>query len=324
MADEFITPATPAPTPIDPFEQNLDTDSNTDAPEEIVDPFKGTKHKIKSKGKEVELDYDELRKRAEKADGADQIFQEQAQVRKQLKEMESKLGKLSAADQDNFLEMVEIIGWEKAQKFANTLVKKQIEWEELSDHEQQRILKDQEAEEAKAELAKLKGKEQDANAQRDRSIAMDLIDKEVGEALAYAKENGLSIAEAPRFAEKVVDELLAYLEFCEAEEKAGREVRTPPPTAVDVAKMLQSRKTEGTQSFLKKLDAKSLRSMLSPEQLKELRQSEIDDLYTPIPRNASKRQVTDESINPFQSKKEEPRGTNDWFAAMDKALGVKK
>jgi hypothetical protein len=323
--EDFIAPSFDSGSSVDTSNDSpIDTESSqSESPDVDVNPFKGTKHKIKANGKELELDYEEVLKRAEKAEGADLKFQEAAQVKRQMKELESKLGKLSAADQDNFLEMIDIIGWEKAQKFANTLVKKQVEWDELSEQQQAQILRDQEAEEAKAELASIRKREQDATAERAKSIALDLVDKDVGEALAYAKEQGLPVG--PKFAEQVVDELLAYLEYCEAEDEAGRKITVPPPTAVDVAKKILGQKTQNTQSFLKKLDAKSLRSMLSPEQLSELRQMQIDELHSPIPRNASKRQANDESINPFDQKSnEKPRSSKGWFDAMDKKFGVKK
>lgn len=329
MPDDFIVPSpsdsvsiSTDPTPLDPFEASLDQETPVEA-KEPTDPFRGTKHKIKAKGKEIELDYETLLKKAEKAEGADVVFQEAAATKKELKALQAKIARLSSGEADPF-EVIETMGFENAKKFADTLTRKQLEWEELSEAEQNQVLKDMAAEEDKRKLSAYEKREEEARNAASLNQAMSLIDQEVGEALAFAKEQGLSLAESPRFAEKIVDELLAWLEYAEAEEKSGRSVTTPPPSAKDVAARLLARKTQGTQEYLKKLDVKSLKSMLSKEQLAELRQAEIDDLYSTIPRNASKRQAEDQ-INPFETKKvESPRSSNDWFAAMDKKLGVKR
>ncbi len=314
---------------LEPAMDSTPDQSPIDAPETpetpAIDP-RSIKHKYKANGKEIEVEYDELLSRASKGDGAEEKFNQAAKMRRELEE---KLGRLSKSDADNWEDLIEVIGWEKARKFATTLVQKEIEWEELSEPEKERILARQEAQEAKSKLEKYESKEKQTQLQAHQEQAVSIIDQEVSAALAQAKLEGLSVADAPEIVEGVVDELLAYLEYVDREERAGREVKNPPPSAHDVVRKLQARYDERSSSFVKKLSADALRTMLSPEQLKALRQMEIDGLHGSTPQRAMPRQEKFDSIDPFatgdkSNKPSRRRKSDDWFSAMDKRLGVKK
>lgn len=300
-------------------DENLQTTDSADTSQTEPKP----KYKYKSNGIEKEAELEELLSLASKADGADQKFKEAAEAKRQIKNLEARLGKLSKADSDNWEDIIETVGWDKAQKFANTLVRKQLEWEELNQDQRDRILEQQEGEDAKARLRDYESREHQARATQERSLAIDLVDKEVSAALAAARAEGLPIADAPRFAEQVVDELLAYLEYLDREEQAGREITVPPPNALDVARSLQQKANESTSAYVRRLKTSDLRSMLTPEQLRELRQADLDDLYAPIPRE-SKRPAKDDAINPFDTSNNPRRKkSGDWFKAMEQKLGVK-
>lgn len=324
MAD-FPAPAPDAPASSEPV-IDVSVEEVSDTPKE-VDPLRATKHKYKANGKDIEVDYDELLARASKAEGADQKFAEAKQVQRQLKELESKLGRLSKADENNFLEMVEMIGWEKAQNFANTLVKKQLEWEELSEQDQRALLRERELEEREARLQDFESNEARKRDETSRSAALEAVDKEISSVVQIADEAGLSVARSPKFVEDVVDVYLSYLEYVDREEAAGRDVNSPPPTPIEVARIVQQRYDELSGGYLKKLKGSDLKSMLSPEQLKELRESQIDDLYVMNPRDSGKQKTASDSINPFEEKSNtssKGKPSEDWFKAMDKKLGVRR
>lgn len=310
---------------IEPVVDSTPDSSDQAPPTPAIDP-RAIKHKYKANGQEIEVDYDELLTRASKGDGAEKKFNEAHRMRQEL---EQKLGRLSKSDADNWEDLIEVIGWEKARKFATTLVQKEIEWEELSDSDKERILARQEAQEAKSKLEQYESREKQTQLQQHQEQAVSIIDQEVSAALAAAKAEGLSIADAPEIVEGVVDELLAYLEYVDREEAAGREVKNPPPSAHDVVRKLQARYDERSSSFVKKLSADALRGMLTPEQLSALRQMEIDGLHGSTLSRATPQREKFDSIDPFstsdKSKKPSRRAkSDDWFAAMDKRLGVKK
>lgn len=303
--DLAITPTEDAPAP---------------APE---NPYKGTKHKFKANGKEIEVDYDDLLSKASLAEGANQKFQEAKAMRKELEE---KLGRLSNAEADNLDEIIETLGIDKVLKIANTISEKELYWNQLSEEEREDLLYRQKADAALNELEALKGKERQAAQQQAQIEAYNVINDEIGEALALAKAEGVPLADLPEIAEGIVDEMLAFLEFMEREEKEGRKLTSPPPSAKDVVKKLQGKYEERSSTYLKKLNAKQLKSMLSPEQLADLRKEEIDSLYgSNSPRRTS--QQADEVIKPFSNQDEnqsKPRKSDDWFKQMDKKLGVRK
>ena len=295
-------------------------DATPPAPE---NPYKGTKHKFKANGKEIEVDYDDLLSKASLAEGANQKFQEAKVMRKEL---EDKLGRLSNAEADNLDEIIETLGIDKVLKIANTISEKELYWNQLSEEEREDLLYRQKADAALNELEALKGKERQAAQQQAQIEAYNVINDEIGEALALAKAEGVPLADLPEIAEGIVDEMLAFLEFMEREEKEGRKLTSPPPSAKDVVKKLQSKYEERSGTYLKKLNAKQLKSMLSPEQLADLRKEEIDGLYgSNSPRRTS--QQADEVIKPFSNQDEnqsKPRKSDDWFKQMDKKLGVRK
>lgn len=287
-----------------------------------VNPFKGTKHKYKAKGKEIEVDYDTLLSKASLADGAQETFKEAKEIRQ---EFEDRLGRLSNAEMENWDEIIDLIGVEKALKFASTVNEKHSYWTELSEEQREDILFRHEAELAKQELESLKGKEKQAAVQQASREAYAAINQEIGEALEEAKANGVPLSDLPDIATAIVDEMLMVLEQIEAEEKAGRKWSGKAPTAKDVVKKLQGQYEDRSATYIKKLNAKQLKSMLTPEQLAELRQEEIDALHsgaTPNRMTSQSEQVNRTNYNQNQNVPVHKK-SNDFFKDMDKKYGVR-
>lgn len=321
------------PTVSAPVETNSEVSAPVEAVEgqqtepqggEDLNPYKGTKHKIRAKGKDIEVDYDTLLSKASLAEGANEKFKEAKELKQAF---EDRLGRLSNAEMENWDEIIDLIGVEKALKFASTINEKQSYWNELSDEQREDLLFRHEAELAKQELESLKGKEKREAQERASREAYQAIDLEVSEALAEAKANGVPLSDFPDIALGVVDEMLMVLEQIEAEEKAGRKWNGKPPTAKDVVKRLQGQYEERSASYIKKLNAKQLKSMLSPEQLAELRQEELDTLYAGSSPNrmTSQESRIKQNASNYQNQNGPVRAkSNDFFKNMDEKYGVRR
>lgn len=295
------------------------TDVKPDTPE---NPFKGTKHKLKAKGKELEVDYDDLLAKASLYEGAQMTFKEAKEFRQSV---EDKLARLSDVERDNFDEIVEMLGVEKALKFASTLNERHSYWEGLSEEQRADILERHEAELAKQELAELKGKEkQQAIAQASKE-AYEAINLEIGDALAEARAQGIPLADLPDIGIAIVDEMLLVLEQIEAEERIGKQWSGKAPSAKDVVKKLQGQYEERSASYVKKLNAKQLKSMLTPEQLAELRKEEIDSLYagaTPNRMTSKDGAIRSETNKNSNQSGLIRRSSGDAFKDLDEKYGV--
>lgn len=306
------SPVAETPNPDGNQTQNFDEELN---------PYKGTKHKYKAKGKEIEVDYETLLSKASLADGANEKFAEAKALKQQF---EDRMGRLSNAEMENWDEIIDMIGVDKALKFASTINEKHSYWNELSEEQREDVLYRHEAELAKQELESLKGKEKQAATQQASREAYDAINQEIGDALAEAKALGIPLADLPDIAIGIVDEMLMVLEQIEAEEKAGRKWSGKAPTAKDVVKRLSGQYEERSSSYVKKLNAKQLKSMLTPEQLAELRQEEIGSLYqgaTPN-RMTSKEPATNTASNTNQNQSPIRGTSSDVFKELDKKYGV--
>lgn len=319
--DEFNAPALDVSMPDVSHDEIVQDDAPPAPPE---NPYKGTKHKFKAGGRELEVDYDELIQKASLAEGANQKFSEAKALKQQF---EDRLGKLSDADSENWDEIIELLGVEKALKFASKVKENESYWSELSDEEREELVYRQQAEAALQELDALKGKQKQEAQQAASREAYAAINQEIGDALAEAKLNGVPLADLPDIALAVVDEMLAVLEEMEKAEKEGKKWSGKPPSAKDVVKKLGAQYDERSTTYIKKLSAKQLKSMLSPEQLAELRQEEIDSLYAGATPSRMTKPV-DAAIKPFDPSQNQsesrPLKTKDWFKEMDKKLGVRR
>lgn len=299
-----------------------------------ANPFKGTKHKYKAMGREVEVDYDELIARASKADGADAKLRQAAELRKKTdadlshyKKIEERFNRLKDPSAEDFDDLVEIMGEEKARKIAEKLVWKQIEWDELSPEKQDAIKEKRRADDAEKKLKSRDEQEAEKVRLVNQKKAYQIIDKEIGDAIAEAKADGISVADMPEMIEGVVDEMIAFLEYVEDCEEKGIRISRPPPSPKDVIRKLQSRYDDRSTAYLSRLPIDKIKSMLSKEQLAAIRQSEVDQLYAPIPKSGTQQQKPDkDAIDPFAAEKPTKKNnrrmkSDQWFAAMEKKIG---
>jgi hypothetical protein len=151
--------------------------------------------------------------------------------------------------------------------------------------------------------------------------AMKVIDDEIKQVLEAGRKEGLSVADIPEATELIIDEMLAYLEYCDEQEKDGKPIRQAPPSHRDVLQKIQEREDVRSSANIKRLSVEQLRKVLTKEQLSQLRQSEIDQLYAPTqPAGRSTKQTVDSDSR--QSSKKTVMSTNDYFKKLDTKYGV--
>lgn len=308
--------AAPAADTAGGSDQNTGADGNPAAVE--VPEWKKQKHKYKAAGQEYEVDYDELVKRAEKGHGAEKRFAEASKMEKEIK---GRLQKLSDPQSEDFDELINLIGFDKAKKFADKLVWEQIQWDELPDHEKRSRIAQQRADEAES---KLKSYEETAEGSKKTQMAtqaMQVIDQEIKAVLEAGRKDGLSVADIPEATELIVDEMLNYLTYCDEQEAEGKPIRQAPPTHRDVLQKIQEREDARSGSYIKRLSVEQLKKALSKDQLSALRKAEIEQLYAPTqPAGRSTKQSSDSEVPKSQGKKS--MSTNNFFDNLDKKYGV--
>lgn len=258
--------------PIDPL------DNKPKETDKAPDPLRSVKHKIKSGGSEKELDYDELVKKAELADGAYSKFEESAKAKK---EADAILAKIKSGKLEDLLDVVDL---ESLLNISSQIQETQLKLQGLSQEEIDDIIYRNEAEAAKQELQRIK----DEQAQKERSAASQqaftIIENEISDVLTEAKAQGIPLADLPDIGIQVVDELLGVLELITQAEKEGRRYEGRVPTAKDVFNKIKGQYDARANTYLSKHSPEKLLEMLTPEQRLGLRQASLDKLYGDTPR----------------------------------------
>lgn len=294
----------------------IDPSESTPKEEPKPDPLRATKHKIKSRGVEKELDYDEVIKRAELADAAYEKFEEGAAARKEAETIRKKI--LSG----NIDELLDVVPLERLLEITSQIEKTRLELQGLSQDEIDDLLYRQEAEAAKAQLKQIE--EEKANAEREAQSmkAFQIIEAEIGDVLEEAKAQGVPLADLPDVGIEVVDELLAVLTMIETEEKAGRQYRGKIPTAKEVFQQIQSRYQTRLDTYLQKHSPDKLLNMLTPEQKKALRQASLDTLYGDTPRPGIPERTSNVQVQASPSSKR--MTTEEYFKQKELQLGARR
>jgi mannitol-1-phosphate/altronate dehydrogenase len=238
------------------------------------------------------------------------------------KEIKGRLEKLKDPQSEDFDELINLIGFEKAKKFADKLVWEQIQWDELPEHEKRARIAQNRADAAEERLKTYEETQQGQQKAQVAQQAMQVIDQEIKQVLEEGRKSGLSVADIPEATELIIDEMLAYLQYCDEQEKDGRPIRQAPPSHRDVLQKIQDRENIRSGAYIKRLSVEQLKSVLTKEQLSQLRQSEIEQLYAPT--QPAGRNTTKARDEPFVRRPENKKvmSTNDFFKNMDSKYGV--
>lgn len=311
-ADTGTTETTETESHDTPDDQGNHDDNGSDTK---PDKPKPTKHKIKSNGREEELDLEELIKRAELASGANEKFQKASAKEKALQE---RLDRWKNPDEDVLEDLLDLLGPDKLLNLSGKLHPLKLQWEQMSQEDRDALIEREEAEAAKAELKAIKDGKASEAAQAQQLQAYQVINDEIGAVIEDARKAGVPLADLPEMTESIANEMLAVLETLEAEEKAGRHYSGKIPSAKEIFESISARYEDRTKTYLGKLDAKTLKSMLTPQQLQALRQEELDTLYGSTPNR------TTPSQSASSQQAQIPKTMNEVFKSLDQKYGVKK
>lgn len=323
-------PPTPPPAPV---EENAPPAEE----ENHLEPWRKVKHKFKAMGEVHEVDYDELVKRAEKAVGAEKRLAEAARKEKEI------LGKIDRLKTvDDFNEVVELLGGDERarpllEKFLWDKIKREEEEARLTPTEREAKREAEkarrEADEAKRKLEDLDRAAEEKNKAAVSQKANEIINAEIEDALAEAEKAGLSPEDVPYMVEQLIQGMLVHLEYLEDCEEAGIPPTKSPLSPRDVLRKIQDTETKRAQSWLKKLSAKDLKSILTPEQLESLRKAEIEAFVQPSTQNRAtaqrQKQKSEAPIDPFAQEAADRKAarkrpnSKDWFGAADKYYGLR-
>lgn len=261
--------------PIDP------QDNEPPKEEPKPDPLRSVKHKIKSNGKEKELDYDELIKKAELADGAYYKFDETA---KKEKEWQQKLSKLKEVTPENLDALLEYVPFEKLLDISSHIEKMKLEFQGYSKEQIDDYLERLDGQQAKKKLQEIEAEREEGVRRQRQAEAFQVIEKEIGDVLEEAKGLGYPIADLPGVGVEIIDEMLHVLQVYEEAQAKGEIYSGKIPTAKEIFEQIKTRYDSRLDTYLKKFSPEKLASVLTPEQSQALRQADLNKLYGNNPR----------------------------------------
>ena len=173
------------------------------------DPYKGTKHKLKIDGKELELTYEDLLARAQKAEASGKKFEEAAALRKEAEKVRQEAmavaGILDKMRQGDLSYLRTIVPPEALYRFSEDQLLELVQRESMT--EEQR-----EAWDAKQELAAIKAEREKEAKSREDSQRAELEQRE-GQAIEQAiftglKALGKDVTVSPRLIKRLSEEML--------------------------------------------------------------------------------------------------------------------
>jgi hypothetical protein len=240
--------------------------------------FRGTKHRFKANGKEIEVPYEELVRRASSAEGAEAARQEAARIRKAEDERKKRW------QQDDYMmsddEIIDQFGSvERFERLAEEAIWKRMNYQKLSPAEKKAMELEQENKRLKEEDEKRKANEKKSTSDALKQDSVKRIDRLITDAMADAKASGIIVADLPEAMELMLDEYMAHLEYLKDLEEQGYEIPKEELSHKAVLENINGRYKERTHNYIAKLPASELRKLLSKEQIAALRQEEVSSLH---------------------------------------------
>lgn len=274
----------------------IETPQSTE--QQAVPDFRGTKHKLKVNQKDLELDYDEVIARAQKAEAADERFKEAAALRREADERRKEI---QAFEKDPW-------GYLKGKgrdpyELAESLLLEKIKYEQMSDEQREALAAKMEAEELRAWKEEHEGKEK---AKRDAELsekAVQSIDQDIGETL-----KSLGRKPTPRLVARIAETMLAHMTKSEGE-----------VSAKNVIGSVQKEYQADIHEYLSNMTPDQLREVLPRDLLDGLRKADVEKAMSQDPTRSRRRVVsTDGTV------KEAPRKRLSWdeaFKEKEKQFG---
>lgn len=301
-------------------EANPKSDNQPTAPD-----FSATRHKLKANDREKEVDYQTLRSLAEKGLGADELFRKAATKEKHWGKI------LEAARTGDFSALEALIGEEAAVKWAESRIRKEMEWDGLT-KEQQEVIKERRRREAAEEKAKsYEDKEKEREDAVFQQQAAELVDKEMNDAFAQ-----VGLKPTPELIGWVCDykeasmigddgELVDGISYIEAVKKAQRRFKREAPSVY--SSMSPEDQDSYVTSLLESLPVERLRAALPKHVLDALRKADLEDVRSQDPHRSRGGTTLDSTAQAMSGRRTEAKRvrmtTDEYFKSMEQKLAKK-
>lgn len=253
--------------------------------------------RIKIDGEYVDVPISELEASYGLQKSSNKRFEEAAHLRKEVDEL------LDTFQRGDLSALKEFIPEDKLYDYAESLLRKKIEWEETPEEQKARILAEKERDELKSQLEEYSKKEQEQIINYANDLAAEELDSEIGTALEKLAESHGTIVNTPEFIQDVARIMLAQLES-----GAGN---------VDSDKAAQMALKKWKSRFGKYVGGISqdeLGKFLTKEQIARLRKSDLDTALNQFPEYGKK------GGEKISRKKDRRMNLNDYFSTLDQQL----
>ena len=279
---------------------DANTSHKTDQKADLTPNFKGTKHKVKIDGREMEIEYDELVSDYQARKASMQRFNEAQRLANEAKEKLSKAEQFEKAlEQGDIKWLEQKLGKQKAKEVMENYLIEQMEYEQLSPAEKRALELEEENKRLKQkEEDDKKAKEAEAKKEADRKAHAQL-DTEIRQAL-----ESLGRKPTPTMALRIVDEMII-----------AKEGRKQEISAKDASVRAIKRIHGDIKEYLPGLSAEELRQVIPQEVIDALREDEIKRV------TGEKSQVRRRAPDSTRAKGEnKPQSIDEWFDYKAKKL----
>lgn len=274
-----------------------------------VNPYAGTKHKVKIDNRELEVPYEQLVSDYQERAASQKRFQEAAKTKK---EVDAFIGSLKSGD----LKMLkELIPADQLRQFAEQELLEYVEYESLPEAEKKRMKAEQERDLYKKKAETFEEAQRRQYMEQIEQQATQELDVEIGQAIRDLKASvGIDPKQPiePWFVDHVARLMLAQLETSEDE------YAKPMPAKVATEKAWKG--VENTVvSYLNSIPADKVIAML-PRQLRDaIRKADVGEAVSHL----HQRNRSTANQEPEQRKGKEKPSTDDFFSRLDKKFGLK-
>lgn len=266
--------------------------------------YKATKHRVPVDGKEIEVDYEELRRGYSHGQAANRRFQEAAQVEKSAKERSTYADSLIKRFDDPKEALgllVEKFGKKDAKRFLEDFLIEDMEYEALPESERRARELEKKTKTLEEQLAEERAeKEAHRKAQVEERAHAD-IDKEVGDALAK-----LGRKPSPRMVIAVVDEMILQ-----------GQMHNKRITAEEAIPHFQRNQEANAVEWLSGLSPADVIKKLPKTLLDALRQHEVNQVL------GEKQSRRPKSLEPRKTEPAKKLSVDDWFKSKQDKLAKK-
>lgn len=271
-------------------------DGATPAGAQSVQSFKGTKHKVKIDGKELDVDYDELLRDYQTREASSARMRQASQLVEQAKkERESWRKDAFGALKEHGHDPV---------KFAEDILLQKIEWEQLDPRERKAREAEHRAKTLEEQLGQVKSAEEARELQLAETAAHQELEADI---LGALKASGRK--PTPRIVARLAETMLAHLDASQGAKRV---------TAADVLSGVQREYDLDLVDYLSELPVEQLRQVLPRKVLDALRKADVDQALSQTPTFETRRE---KSATPPPARRSKGMSTDSLFSQLDKKYG---